>query len=47
MVVPTAAKLRFSLVRVLGLHKRNKVQNSREVDDEDDETELAVERSLM
>jgi hypothetical protein len=43
MVLPTAVKLSFSLIRFLvdnGVH-------SREVDDEEDETELAVERSLM
>jgi len=43
IVVPTAVTLSFSLVRFVV----NTEAHSREVDDEDDETELAVERSLM
>jgi len=43
MILPTAVKLNFSLIRLLV----DKGARSREVDNEDEETELAVERSLM
>ena len=43
MALPTAVKLTFSLVGP----RADKGANSREVDNEDDETELAVEQSLV